>query len=131
MELWKDIAGWQGIYQVSSHGRVKSMARRIPWFGNRTRLFPEHIMHLHLQANGYLQLHLKRGRGTRVKRYVHRLVAQAFIENPEEKPVVNHIDQNRENNNVINLEWTTSLENNYYTQACIRRDKQKQVEQCG
>lgn len=124
MEEWKDIQGWEGLYKVSSHGRIMSAAKC--WGTKEYPVCkPETVMKLHRQANGYVQVHLKRGGGTRVKRYVHRLVAQAFLENLDCKPVVNHIDRTRTNNHVENLEWFTSSENNYYTQKCIREDKAK------
>lgn len=120
-EEWRDIKGWGGRYQVSNLGRVKSVARRVrstPFGkGEGTRPVPEKIVVLQ-DRNGYNTAFLSvikkvNGKSVRMKkRYgVHRLVAEAFIPNPENKPQVNHIDKNRKNNNVKNLEWVTPKEN--------------------
>lgn len=101
MEEWKDIAGWEGHYQVSNLGRVRSLKRSC-------------VMSLQLHPQGYLQVHLKRGTGTRVKRFVHRLVAQTFLDNPRDLPMVDHGDTDRTNNTVANLKWATYSENNWY-----------------
>lgn len=111
-EIWKDIKGYEGIYQISNLGRVKSLARKIPieaWGKKRLRSIPERIMQLE-QVNGYFTLSLKKD-GKRKHHKVHRLVAESFLENHEEKRCVNHIDGNKENNCVDNLEWVTHSEN--------------------
>lgn len=120
-EEWRDIKGWEGRYQVSNLGRVKSVARRVrstPFGkGEGTRPVPEKIVVLQ-DRNGYNTAFLSvikkvNGKSVRIKkRYgVHRLVAEAFIPNPDGKPQVNHIDRNRKNNNILNLEWVTAKEN--------------------
>lgn len=119
-EIWKDIAGYEGLYQASNFGRVKALKRPISYinkYGNPTNTFTkEHIMHPSnvgrgwKEHNGYLSVALQVK--NKQKRYnVHRLVAQAFIPNPENKPQVNHIDGNKHNNRVDNLEWATREEN--------------------
>ena len=101
-EIWKDIKGYEGKYQISNLGRVKSLQRN----GR-----PERILRLNL-IKGYAYTTLSNGsRGNKKKLKVHRLVAEAFIPNPHNKPEVNHIDGNKLNNNVDNLEWVTHQEN--------------------
>lgn len=93
-------------YSVSTRGRVKSLARDVP---NHTGIIhkPERILKLQTDHKGYARVSL----GKKKALAVHRLVAKAFIPNPEEKPQVNYIDGNKLNNCVENLEWCTSSEN--------------------
>ena len=97
-EIWKDIKGYEGIYQVSNLGRVKSSYTNSILKGCKT-------------SNGYLKVNLYKN-GSKSTKTVHRLVAQTFISNPENKSGVNHIDENKTNNNIDNLEWSTAKENN-------------------
>ena len=102
MEIFKDIEGYEGSYQVSNEGRVKSLK-----FGKERVLRPT------VDEYGYLRVGLYIGRNKKTRR-VHRLVAQAFIENPDNLPEINHKDENKANNNVENLEWCTSKYNCNY-----------------
>ena len=105
-EIWKDIQGYEGLYQVSNLGRVKSL--------NYHRSGKECILKNCIHTNGYLFVNLCSKRKL-VKTYlVHRLVSQAFIENPKNLPQVNHIDEDKHNNCVDNLEWCNSKYNNNY-----------------
>lgn len=97
MEKWKDIKGYEGLYQVSTLGNVRNV-------------MTEKTLKHRNNGNGYIRIELwKNHVGT--KYYVHRLVADAFIEKPEGCSEVNHKDLNPSNNNVDNLEWVTSSEN--------------------
>ena len=102
-EIWKDIRGYEGLYQVSNLGRVKSIPR------NGT-IKQERILKQCKDKYGYFQvvLHNKTIKSCRV----HKLVAEAFILNLQNKETVNHIDGDKTNNNVKNLEWNTIKENN-------------------
>ena len=113
VEIWKDIAGLEGKYQVSSIGRV----RRTPKCeGDSGRLLKQW-----LTKNGYLQVFLNRK-----PQYVHRLVAEAFIPNPEHKETVNHKNEVKTDNKVENLEWMTRRENSQYGTRAERVEKWKQ-----
>lgn len=110
MEVWKDIPGYAGMYQVSNLGRVKSLER------DTKRSRPQHIKERILKqtpnktSGNYLQVYLADA-GKYKAFLVHRLVAQAFIPNTDNKPVVNHKDGNKQNNCLENLEWCTHKEN--------------------
>lgn len=109
MELWKDIKGYEGKYQISSYGRVKSLAR----ITKNNHKIPERILNTttRLTKDGYCRVTLI-GKKSKTHDYrVHRLVAETFIPNPNNKPTVNHIDGNKKNNHVDNLEWNTREEN--------------------
>lgn len=97
-EIWKGIKGCEDLYQVSNTGKVKSLKY------NHTS--QEKILKPQKQTNGYFTVNLF-GRATSI----HRLVAQAFVPNAENKPVINHKDGNKENNSADNLEWCTPREN--------------------
>ena len=104
-ENWKDIKGFEGLYKISNFGNVKSL--------NYKRTKKERILTPGNIANGYLCVLLYKN-GTRKTFTIHRLVAQTFIENPENLPQVNHIDEDKTNNRVENLEWCDIKYNNNY-----------------
>lgn len=109
-EVWRDIEGYEGLYQVSSEGRVKSLERTFIDKIGRERYVKERILKPGVDRYGYLLVTLYAG-GKRKKLKVHRLVCQAFHDNPGNKPCVNHIDENKTNNAASNLEWCTYEEN--------------------
>ena len=98
MEIYRDIEGYEGKYQITSWGRV---------FNVNTESF----LRTEKNKKGYLRVDLIDRCGKRTHHKVHRLVAKAFIQNPDGKPQVNHKDGNKENNSVTNLEWVTDAEN--------------------
>ena len=113
MEIWKDIVGYEGLYQVSNLGNVKSCKRIVFYGNNKKQTIHEKILKPDINKLGYKRVTLcKYGKTKRMS--IHRLVATAFVENPDNKPVVNHIDCNPSNNCVENLEWCTTQENNLY-----------------
>lgn len=104
-EIWKDIEGYEGLYQVSNLGRVKSL--------NYHRTRKEQLLKPTKSNRGYFKVYLNKN-GKMKTFNVHRLVAQAFIENPNNYPCVNHKDENKINNIVDNLEYCTVAYNNVY-----------------
>ena len=111
IEVWEDIKGYEGRYQVSNMGRVKSSERTAAGKNGSIRQLKERILMPWTDHNGYLQVTLYKASGKKKKFLVHRLVCEAFLENPENKPCVNHIDENKTNNVASNLEWCTVKEN--------------------
>lgn len=98
-EVWKDVGGFEGEYQISSFGRLKHFSKN-GW----------NILKNTNKKGDYFNVVLT-GKSYNKSVRIHRLVAEAFIPNPENKPQVNHIDGNKQNNNVNNLEWVTAKEN--------------------
>lgn len=132
MEIWKDVVGYEGFYKVSNEGRVRSVSRIVkvkrgdvvydlPIIGK--------IIEPQERRHGYFAVCLY-GKGGKNGRFsqksVHRLVAESFLENPEDFPEVNHKDENKQNNRVENLEWITHKDNSLYGTA-IKRRTQKQI----
>lgn len=110
MEEWRDIPGFEGRYQVSTLGNVKSLPRRV---NNHTGtlMVKEKIIRQRHDLKGYMRVDLVDNQGKRKYLGVHRLVAMAFIPNPENKPQINHVDGRKDNNVLDNLEWVTNAEN--------------------
>lgn len=108
-EIWKDIVGFEGLYQISNQGRVKSLQRFAKCrFG--LRVVPETICKHSVNESGYAIIPLSRGNKSYGCR-INRLVAQHFKPNPLELPEVNHMDGDKLNNNDWNLEWSTESDN--------------------
>lgn len=112
-EVWKDIEVYEGIYQVSNLGRVK-------------RVTTGRILKSSKNRGGYLYVNLcKNGKYKTHK--IHRLVSQAFIPNPENKPEINHIDEDKSNNVISNIEWSTRKENNNHGTRNERTSKKQSI----
>lgn len=114
-EIWKDIEGYEDLYQVSNRGKVRSLRRNI-------------ILRQGITSNGYKSVNLYKNKGYKHFR-IHRLVAEAFLPNPNNLPFVNHKDENKLNNCVENLEWCDGKYNlNYGTRGKrISQNKSKVV----
>lgn len=118
-EIWKDIDGFEGLYQISSLGRIKSLAREVP-FGGKYRKVEEVVLKRHFSRTGYEKAALGYG-GKKIHTSVHRLVAKHFIPNPDNKPQVNHKNGIKSDNRVENLEWVTNSENIKHSFTDLKR----------
>lgn len=112
IEIWKDIKGYEGKYQISNLGNIKSI--------NYNKTKKEKLLKPNISKRGYKYINLCKS-GRQQKKYIHRLVAEAFISNPNNYPVINHKDNNPLNNNVKNLEWCTQSYNVRYAYKCGRK----------
>lgn len=112
MEIWKDIEGWEGYYQVSTEGRVRSLPRTVA-SSRCTSNLKGRILKPRPDPKGYMKVALCRD-GICYSRKVHRLVAQAFIPNPDNLATVNHKDEVKSNNRLENLEWLSNADNTAY-----------------
>lgn len=124
-EVWKDIKGYEGLYQVSNLGNVRSYDRFV--IGGRylaQRKIAGKVLNPWDNGSGYLVVSLH-NKHKRENRYVHRLVAAAFLEKQPTKNEVNHIDYNKHNNAVSNLEWCTRQENTDHSVEHMRKPKSK------
>ncbi|MBJ8023716.1 NUMOD4 domain-containing protein [Bacillus cereus] len=110
--IWKDVVGYEPFYQVSNTGEIRSKDRKVPT-RNPEKLATRkgRILIQMTSRNGYKKVSLTRNVKDKKQIQLHRLVALAFIPNPESKPFVNHIDGDKTNNHVSNLEWVTEKEN--------------------
>lgn len=114
-EIWKDIPGCEGLYQVSSLGRIKSFNKSTKFHGAEF-----HYLKPCISNRGYAQVTFYDKDKNRHKSTIHRLVATLFIDNPNNYPCINHKDENKQNNRVDNLEWCTYKHNNNYGTARMR-----------
>lgn len=113
LEEWKDVVGFEGLYQISNLGNVKTMSRPAPTTHRGHvgyRMIRERLMHPAHGSKSYPCVRLRKN-GKTITKTVHRMVAEAFIPNPNNLPEVNHKDENKYNNCVDNLEWCTHKQN--------------------
>lgn len=120
MEVWKDVVGYEGAYEVSNLGRIRSLDRYISGAFNSKRFIKGVEIKSSLTGNGYLGFNLVKDGKSKMSK-VHRVVANAFIDNNELKPEVNHKDGNKNNNHVSNLEWVTKGENQSHAYKNVLR----------
>lgn len=108
-EIWKPVVGFEGLYEVSSLGRVRSLDKIVgyPWGIKKTARKRGKVLSPKIANTGYHEVVLIGHDGSRNNKRMHRLVAEAFIPNPNNYPVINHIDENKLNNIISNLEWCT------------------------
>ena len=124
-EIWKDIKGYEGYYQISNMGRVKSLERTVRSGRGCYRTVSEKILKAGDNGHGYLYVILRKDGKDKTCR-INRLVAQAFLENPDNLPEVNHKNEDKTDNRVENLEWCSKLYNIKYGTGIKRRaDKLK------
>ena len=120
MEEWKDIAGFEGLYQVSSEGSVRSIDRIVTQIqrGGKemTRIYRGKVLVGSSTPQGYKQLNMYRDGIKEHTQSIHRLVADAFIPNPENLPQIDHINRNKTDNKVSNLRWVSAQDN------CLNRN---------
>ena len=121
-EIWKDIEGYEGYYQISNMGRVRSVERTIITKNGVARRYKKKQMKIFHDGGGYCFVVLSK-EGECKKKKVHRLVALAFIPNPEGKEEINHKNEKKDDNRVENLEWMTRKENVNYGTGVIRSAK--------
>lgn len=129
IEEWRDVVGFEGLYQVSNLGRVKSLPRKVP-FGVAYRITEETILKPHQMRHGYMSVGLKVHNKPKYMT-VHRLVAMAFIPNPDKLPHINHKDEDKTNNCVDNLEWCTAKYNNNFGTKKERQVQKRSKEVVG
>ena len=127
-EIWKDIPGYEGLYQVSNLGRVKALEKKqkVNIKNNEYITRKEKIKKLTKDKYGYVRVMLYKNDKYTLKQ-VHRLVAQAFLDNYDEKLEVNHLDCNIENNNLSNLEMCTRKQNMEYASKLKRMNPSKKA----
>jgi len=109
-EIWKDIEGFEDLYQISNNGRVKSLKRKILYKDGRSFIKEESILNPSIGNKGYYYLNLRKN-GISYNKRIHRLVLMHFKPQLKNKTQTNHIDGNKSNNNINNLEWVTNSEN--------------------
>lgn len=110
MEIWKDVPGYEGYYQISNTGKIKSLDRIVRGEGRKPYVKAGRVLKLAVASHGYLSVPLCKDSG-QVTHSLHYVLAQVFIENPNNYPCVNHKDGNKLNNDLQNLEWVTYQQN--------------------
>jgi hypothetical protein len=123
-ESWKDIDGYEGLYQASNRGRIKSLRKTITYPSGRKEVRPEAIRKLIYNKNGYTYVGLTKNKKQTLHR-VHRLIAKAFVPNPNGFPEVNHEDFNKKNNDFENLKWCDKFYQNQHAATKPNRKWQR------
>lgn len=119
MEIWKDIPGFEGLYQASNFGNIRGLDREVPYKNTPYTKFQKGILlKPKVGTHNYLEVVLMK-HGERHCCRVHKLIALTFIPNPENLPIINHIDENKSNNRVDNLEWCNFSYNTEYSKKAI------------
>lgn len=119
-EIWAPISGWEGLYEVSTCGRVRSLDRVTVSKAGTSRLYKGRVLRIARDKDGYAQVILCH-KERRVHGIIHRLMAQTFIPNPDGLPEINHKDEDKTNNEISNLEWCTDKYNVNYGTGLQRR----------
>jgi hypothetical protein len=130
-EEWRPVAGFEGYYEVSNFGDVRSVDRIVPRDGPTGNMMRKgQLITPHVTPKGYLRCQLGMN-GQKANKMVHRLVAEAFIPNPDDKPEVNHRNGNKQDNHIDNLEWATQSENQTHAyQLGLKKPAVKYVVTC-
>lgn len=119
-EQWRAVSGFEGFYEVSSFGKLRGLDRLVGYrYSGMQRLWKGRIRKASRQKTGYMLVELRNNGTKTIAKLVHRLVAQAFVPNPENKPHVNHLDGNKANNHVDNLAWCTAAENERHSYVTL------------
>ena len=127
-ETWKPIKGYEDYYEVSSLGRFRSLPKIVGGRWGKCQYKGKVVKTVENPSHGYGQVSLV-GNGKKTTHRAHRLIAEAFIDNPDNKPYVNHIDCNKMNNCVDNLEWVTAKENTAHLHK-LGRSNPRRGEDC-
>jgi len=120
-EVWKSIDGYEGYYEVSCFGNIRGVDRIVKYKDGGDRLYKGKDLKLEITKDNYKRVVLMKY-GNKKRFMVHRIIAEAFIENIERKPFINHIDGNKSNNIYTNLEWCTASENMLHADKIGLRD---------
>ena len=121
-EIWRDVKGYEGLYLVSNYGKVKSVDRYVIARKGVKKPCKGQLLAVFHNKKGYPTVYLSK-EGVTKKRYIHRIVAEAFIPNEDNLPQINHKDEVKTNNNVENLEWCSARYNSLYGTRIERRKK--------
>ena len=122
-EIWRPVKGYEGFYEVSNCGKVRSVSHEVK-SRYKTRITTGKLLKQIEDKDGYYKVSLSKNNIRRSK-FVHRLVAEAFLENPNMFPVINHKDENKKNNKVENLEFCTVAYNTAYNNSLLKRAKKR------
>lgn len=114
-EIWKPVKGFEDGYEVSNLGRIRSVDRYVPYKKRYRKFVKGMVLSPILHSRGYLKVSLCKNESKRKQYFVHRIVATAFLDNPDTLPQVNHKDMDKTNNCVDNLEWCDNSWNNKHS----------------